>query len=97
MLKLIGLVVVFAIGAGAGVWWGVYHPAQAADMVNDEQLKISQEVALAKRSLLKQVVDDQQAATTQPETVASNLSKYKEMLEKVSQEVKNASVKTMNQ
>jgi hypothetical protein len=97
MLKLIGYLVVFVIGAGAGVWWGVGHPSAAADLANTEQLKISEAVALARQNLLQQFVGDQQTATTQPETVPSHLSKWKDLLDKASQDVKDASHKAMNQ
>jgi len=36
-MRLIADVVIFLVGAGLGVWWGVYHPVQAARVANVEQ------------------------------------------------------------
>jgi hypothetical protein len=37
MLKLISHIIVLLIGASLGVWWGVYHPAQATNLVAQDQ------------------------------------------------------------
>jgi CHASE3 domain sensor protein len=42
MFKLITHVLVFAIGAGAGVYWGVNHPSQAQQVEMREQARIDQ-------------------------------------------------------
>ena len=42
MFKIITHVLVFAVGAGAGVYWGVNHPSQAQNVANVEQAKIDQ-------------------------------------------------------
>ncbi len=42
MFKLITHVLVFAIGAGAGVYWGVNHPSQAQQIEIKEQARLDQ-------------------------------------------------------
>ncbi len=42
MFKLITHVLVFALGAGAGVYWGVNHPSQAQQIEMREQARIDQ-------------------------------------------------------
>ena len=42
MIKLITHVLVFAVGAGAGVYWGVNHPSQAQHIADMEQARIDQ-------------------------------------------------------
>jgi len=49
MFKLIGHVVVFAIGLGVGVYWGVHNPTDAVRLANIEQAKID----LARQQVLK--------------------------------------------
>jgi hypothetical protein len=51
MLKLISHVLVLAVGASLGVWWGVYHPVAAADLVQREQA----DIAKAKVELLQKI------------------------------------------
>jgi cytoskeletal protein RodZ len=96
MFKLIGHLVVFVIGAGAGIWWGVYHPTEAQELTATEHAKIESAVAIAKRDLLQKVVAEQSAdapasgtAAAVPAT-ANHLSTYQEWLKKASEEVKNS-------
>jgi hypothetical protein len=51
MFKLISHVLTLAIGASLGIWWGVYHPVAANNLVQEEQAKIAQ----AKVELLQQL------------------------------------------
>jgi hypothetical protein len=53
MFKIIGHLVVFVVGVGAGVWWGVNNPTEAAKLAGGEQARIQQAVAIAKRDLLR--------------------------------------------
>jgi hypothetical protein len=77
-LRLIGHIVIFALGIFLGLLWGVRHPAQAADINQQEQIA----AAKAKIELLEkfggsipnsqQMLDDEKrkldAATTEPST-----------------------------
>ena len=42
MFKLISHALLLLIGASLGVWWGVYHPVAAANLVQQEQARIAQ-------------------------------------------------------
>jgi hypothetical protein len=42
MAKLITHLLVFAIGAGVGVYWGVHNPTDAVRLSNLEQAKMEQ-------------------------------------------------------
>jgi hypothetical protein len=48
-MKLISHLILFALGAGAGVYWGVNHP----DLAAREHLKIQAAVSQAKIELLQ--------------------------------------------
>jgi hypothetical protein len=52
-MKLVTHLVVFALGIGAGIYWGVQHPTAAADLAGREQLKIQAAVSAAKIDLLQ--------------------------------------------
>ena len=41
-MKILFLLIGLAIGFGGGVWWGVQHPSQAAQLADDEQQKFLQ-------------------------------------------------------
>jgi hypothetical protein len=49
MFKLLTHVLIFLVGAGAGVWWGVNHPSDAARIADTEQLRVEQAAAAAKQ------------------------------------------------
>jgi len=51
MFKLISHIIVLLIGASLGVWWGVYHPVQATNLVAQEQA----DIAKAKVALLQKL------------------------------------------
>jgi hypothetical protein len=38
MIRLVTHLAVFTIGAGVGIYWGVNHPDQAADIAQREQI-----------------------------------------------------------
>jgi hypothetical protein len=38
MMRLLMNVVCFSAGAGVGIFWGVHHPVQAADIAQREQI-----------------------------------------------------------
>jgi hypothetical protein len=98
MLKLIGHAVVFVIGAGSGVYWGVHHPVAAANISDTESAQIQQAVAAAKAELLQQMVADQTAAPDQPASVqAQHLSKYQQLLQTARQDLNAATAKLNGQ
>jgi hypothetical protein len=101
MFKLIGHVVIFFIGAGVGVYWGVHHPTQAANLADTETARIQQAVAAAKQQVLQQVVTEQSTANpdaSKPGTPAANhLSKYQQMLQNAQSEFNSASLKLNGQ
>ncbi len=103
MFKLIGHAIFFALGAGAGIYWGVHHPTQAADLANDESVKIQQAVAAAKQQVLQQVVAEQNTPAPggsppgTPAAATSHLNKYQEMLNKAQAEFNAATAKSSGQ
>ena len=101
MFKLIGHAVVFVVGAGVGVYWGVHHPVQAANLSDIESTKIQAAVAQAKQTLLQQVVAEQNstpAAPGQPDAgTAAHLSKYQQWLNTAQQEFNAAQSKLNGQ
>jgi flagellar basal body-associated protein FliL len=62
VIKLVVHLVVFAIGAGVGVWWGVNHPQQAQNIAAVEQAKMNQYIAMGKQQALQDVQQAQAAA-----------------------------------
>jgi len=36
-MRLFADIIIFLVGAALGVWWGVYHPVQAAHVADVEQ------------------------------------------------------------
>jgi hypothetical protein len=40
-MKLLFHAVVFALGAGLGIWWGVNHPTQASIIASREDVAIN--------------------------------------------------------
>jgi hypothetical protein len=102
MFKHIVHLIFFAAGAGVGIWWGVNHPTQAADIAAQEQIKMQQAVAAAKQTVLQQVVAEQQADSTAPGSptatpaTTAHLNTYKDWLNKANTELKNLSAKTSN-
>jgi hypothetical protein len=61
MIKLITHLLIFVIGAGVGMAWGVHHPQEAQNL----DLRIQKEVAQAKVDLLHRfMTDNPKAAST---------------------------------
>jgi hypothetical protein len=74
MLKLISHIIVLLIGASLGVWWGVYHPAQATNLVAQEQA----DIARAKVELLQKL-----NGNPSKENIQQNLDAETQNLQKV--------------
>jgi len=55
-MKLLFLIVGVAIGFGTGVWWGVHHPAQAAQLSAQEERKFI-ELQIKTTEAIKQKLD----------------------------------------
>jgi hypothetical protein len=77
MFKLISHVVVLAVGASLGMWWGVYHPVAAANLVQQEQAKIAQ----AKVEILQKI-----KGNPTPENIDQNLNAETQHLQQVQQQ-----------
>ncbi len=93
MFKIISHAVLFLAGAGAGIYWGVNHPTQAASVSNTESAQIQKAVATAKQTLLQQVVADQNSSPAAAPQQAAIQSKYQQMLQSAKQEVIDANSK----
>ena len=69
-MKLLIHLLIFALGIGLGIWWGVNHPTQAATVAARENVAISKiktEVAKANQKFLGDGAGTNTAlATTQP-------------------------------
>jgi hypothetical protein len=76
MFKLISHLVVLAVGASLGVWWGVYHPVAANNLVQQEQARIAQ----AKVELLQKLRGD-----PSPQNIQQNLDAETQHLQQVQQ------------
>jgi hypothetical protein len=76
MFKLISHVLMLAVGASLGVWWGVYHPVAAANLVQQEQAHIAQ----AKVQLLQRL-----NGNPSPENIKQNLDAETQHLQQVQQ------------
>ena len=82
MLKLIGHVVVFALGCGVGIWYGVHHQAQAQNIVAHEQVVAAQ----AKIALIKELHPE----LTNGSPIPPEDEKYQRALEKNQKELDDA-------
>lgn len=61
MLKLIFCLIIFAAGVGVGIYWGVSHPNQAANVAQteaDDTASIQAKIKQAKIDLLNKLNDD---------------------------------------
>ncbi len=76
MFKLISHVIFLAIGASLGVWWGVYHPVAASNLVQQEEAHIAQ----AKVELLQKLKGD-----PSPQNIDKNLDAETQHLQQVQQ------------
>ncbi len=101
LVKLITHSAVFLVGAGAGVYWGVHNPVQAANVSSIETAKIQAAVAQAKQQLLQQVVAEQNTTpgpSGQPDAgTAAHLSKYQQWLNTAQQDLNTAQSKLNGQ
>lgn len=97
MFKLIGHLVVFVVGAGVGVWWGVHHPEQAQNLAAVEQAKIEQAIAQGKQQALQAVQTDM---NNNPSAVPANpaaLSHLQQMMQQAKNDITNAQTKITGQ
>ena len=74
MFKLISHLVILFVGASLGVWWGVYHPVAANNLVQREQADIAQ----AKVELLQKL-----NGNPSPENIKQNLDSETQHLQQV--------------
>ncbi|HSV16449.1 MAG TPA: hypothetical protein VLI90_19455 [Tepidisphaeraceae bacterium] len=87
-MKLLVHLAIFAVGAALGVWWGVNHPTQAADVAGREDVAINRvkaEVAKAKIELLEHFLATSKAtpaptATAAPTAPPAGSADYQKML-----------------
>ena len=83
-MKLLFHLVVFAVGAGLGIWWGVNHPSEAQDVAAREQAA----VATARIELLQKFL-----GTTQPD---QQNAEFQQMLDQEKQKLQSAEQKLSN-
>ena len=76
MFKLVSHLIILAVGASLGVWWGVYHPVAASNLVQQEQAQIAQ----AKVELLQKLKGD-----PSPENINKSLDAETQHLQQVQQ------------
>jgi hypothetical protein len=76
MIKMISHLIMLAVGASLGVWWGVYHPVAANNLVAQEEAHIAQ----AKVQLLQKL-----NGNPSPENIKQNLDSEKQHLQQVQQ------------
>jgi hypothetical protein len=101
-MKLIVHFVVFALGAGLGVYWGVHHPdeaSQVSDFEGREAVKIKAEVAKAKIDLLQKVMADNAAhAAPAPSPAAQPpTTDYQKMMQSAQNDLNDANSHLNNQ
>lgn len=53
MFKLITLVLGMGIGFGGGVWWGVHHPNEAANLSAQEEQEVLEQTQAMKDKIAK--------------------------------------------
>jgi hypothetical protein len=76
--------VIFAVGAGLGIWWGVSHPAEAQNVAAREQAAVAQ----AKIEVLEKFM-----GTTQPDQRGAE---FQQMLDQEKQKLQDAKSKLDN-
>jgi hypothetical protein len=72
-MKALVHLAIFALGAALGVWWGVNHPTQAANVAGREDVainKVKAEVAKAKIELLEHFLATSNTSPTPTATAA---------------------------
>jgi hypothetical protein len=68
-MKLIFLIVGAALGFGTGVWWGVHHPTQAAQLSTEEErrfVELQIKTTEAIKHKLDQVANRQSGSSSTP-------------------------------
>jgi hypothetical protein len=90
MFKLIGHLVVFVIGAGLGVWWGVHNPVQAQNVAAVEEAKMNQYIALGKQQALQSVQQAQAAAPPTAPASPNVMDMVQKELQKANDQYLNA-------
>jgi hypothetical protein len=97
MFKLIGHLVVFVVGAGVGVWWGVSHPQMAQNLATMEQVKIQQAIAQGKQQALQAVQTDLTASPTGMPNPATFTAHVQKMLADAKNDINSAQTKLSGQ
>ena len=83
-MRLLSHLLTFALGIGAGIYWGVNHPAAAADLTAREQMKIQAAVSQAKIELLQRFSSGDSKANYQ-----SMLQEEQQKLSQAKQQIGN--------
>jgi hypothetical protein len=90
MFKLISHLVIFALGAAVGVYWGVNHPSDAQRIADQE----AADVALAKQKVLQDLNAAQPPAPAGATTPANPVSqRLQQMLQQAQSEYNTAKSK----
>jgi len=90
-MKLIIHLIVFATGAGVGIWWGANHPSQAQNVASQEQQEVARIQAAAsqeKIDLINRFMDRK--------TTDQDAADLKQMLSDEKQKLQNATAKLGN-
>jgi hypothetical protein len=81
-MKLISHLLILAVGAGLGIWWGVNHPTEAQNLAAREQAAVSQaKIDLIQKFMGHGSPDDK------------NSAEYQQMLKDEQQKLQDAKAK----
>jgi hypothetical protein len=92
-MKILIYLVVFALGAGTGIWWSVNHPDAAVDIAAREQqqaAKLQAAVAQAKIELLQKFLASSDSSAVADPNASSNDAGYHRMLSDEQQKLSEA-------
>jgi hypothetical protein len=91
-MKLILHLIVFAVGAGVGIWWGANHPTEAQNISAQEEVqtaKIQAAVSQEKIDLMNRLLGHDAVK-------ASDTTEFKQMLSDEKQKLQDAKSKLAN-
>jgi hypothetical protein len=91
-MKLILHLVVFAAGAGVGIWWGVNHPIEAQNISAREQVQ----AAKIQAAVSQEKIDLMNRLLGHDEVKPADTAAFKQMLSDEKQKLQDAKSKLAN-
>jgi uncharacterized membrane protein len=91
-MKFILHLVVFLVGAGVGIWWGVNHPVEAQNISTQEQ----QQAAKIQEAVSQEKIDLMNRLLGHDSVKPADTAAFKQMLSDEKQKLEDAKSKLAN-